>query len=231
VAMSQDSRASERGADAPAGVPPVGADKRTVLVVDDEPEVSQGIALALRRAPFAIMAAHSAASAFEVLRAHLIDVVVSDECMPGMTGTVFLARVHMEFPAVARILLTGHATLDVATRAINEGKISFFLQKPCSPERLLEAISGALASQPSRDARDKEDSIAQGFPRKDFGRLSNREKEILCLIVDGQRLGQIAKALFISEHTARNHLKVIFRKLDVHSQSELMRLGRQGNAR
>jgi DNA-binding NarL/FixJ family response regulator len=198
-----------------------------VLVVDDEPSVTRGIQLALRRSPFEVAAANSAASAIELLRARRIDVVVSDERMPGMSGTEFLIRVRTEFPETARILLTGQATLDVATRAINEGKIAFLLQKPCPPDRLQDAIARAFAEHRRSAPGFSLHAIAQGFSRADFQRLTKREEEVLRLVVDGHRLRQIAKALFISEHTVRNHLKVIFRKLDVHSQSELMRKGRE----
>jgi DNA-binding NarL/FixJ family response regulator len=204
------------------------------LVVDDEPSVTRGIQLALRRSTFEIVAAHSAASALELLRARRIDVVVTDERMPGMGGTEFLVRVRAEFPGIARILLTGYATLDVAAQAINEGKVAFLLQKPCPPEQLQDAIARAFAEHQSAHGRSTSGfslrAIAKGFSRADFERLSKREEEVLCLVVDGQRLGQIAKVLFISEHTVRNHLKVIFRKLDVHSQGELMRKGRQSSS-
>jgi two-component system nitrate/nitrite response regulator NarL len=56
--------------------------------------------------------------------------------------------------------------------------------------------------------------------------LSNRERDVFDLLVDGLRVSQIAKALFISEQTIRNHLKSIFGKLDVHSQAELLSKGR-----
>jgi DNA-binding NarL/FixJ family response regulator len=206
----------------------------TVLVVDDEPSVTRGIELALRHTPFEILTANSADSALTLLREHSVQVVVSDERMPGMSGIELLTLVRAEFPSAARIMLTGHATVDVASRAINEGRIAFFLQKPCPAEDLIEAISTALTARPdsaqATAGAPSKDVIARNFPRKDFQQLSAREKEVLYLIVDGQRLGQIAKALFISPHTVRNHLKVIFRKLDVHSQSELMHKGRRASA-
>lgn len=202
----------------------------TVLLVDDEPSVTQGVKSVLRRAPFEILAAHSTDSAFDLLRSRTIDVVVSDECMPTMRGTEFLAQVRTEFPSVARIMLTGQATLDVATKAINEGQIAFLLQKPCPSEQLANAIIKALGGPDGRGriARSgyDNDSVARRFPRRDFEQLSPREKEVLFLVVDGQRPAQIAKALFISEHTVRNHLKMIFGKLDVHSQTDLMQIGR-----
>ena len=61
-----------------------------------------------------------------------------------------------------------------------------------------------------------------GFGPELLAMLSEREREVFNLLADGQRLSQIAGSLFISRHTARNHLKAIFRKLDVHSQTEMM---------
>ena len=206
----------------------------TVLFLDDEPEITRGIQLALRGAPYTLFTAQSPAEAFALLRSRSIDVVVSDERMPGMSGTEFLARVKVDFPRTARILLTGHATLAVATKAINDGRITFLLEKPCPPERLVDAIAEALAGMKQDSSMGGETVprglavIAGGFPDQAFQTLSAREREILGLIVDGQRLSQIARQLFISEHTARNHLKVIFRKLDAHSQVELIRKGREG---
>jgi DNA-binding NarL/FixJ family response regulator len=56
--------------------------------------------------------------------------------------------------------------------------------------------------------------------------LSNRERDVFDLLIDGLRVSQIAKALFVSEQTVRNHLKSVFGKLDVHSQTELLSKGR-----
>jgi DNA-binding CsgD family transcriptional regulator len=61
-----------------------------------------------------------------------------------------------------------------------------------------------------------------GFDPQLLATLSLREREVFGLIVDGLRISQIAEALFISPHTARNHLKMIFEKLDVHSQTEVL---------
>jgi response regulator RpfG family c-di-GMP phosphodiesterase len=75
--------------------------RAVVLVVDDEPYVTRGIQSALFRSPFEILAANSAADALVLMRERTIDVVVSDECMPGTTGIAFLTRVRSEFPATA----------------------------------------------------------------------------------------------------------------------------------
>jgi DNA-binding NtrC family response regulator len=71
-------------------------------------------------------------------------VVVSDEKMPGMSGSRFLSIVSQRYPDTVRIILTGNATLETAIRAINEGKIYRFLTKPCNELDLATTIRQAL---------------------------------------------------------------------------------------
>ncbi len=219
----------------------------TVLLVDDERNVTEGIAVLLRRDPYETLCAHSADEALAILARCAVDVVVADESMPGTTGSELLRIVAQRFPGSARIMLTGNATLEVALKAINDGKICRLLRKPCRPDDLRRAIAEAVQASVAAAATERILDIARletarhgdGPPAASHGRdhssrrfgcldgpalesLSTRELEVLALIVDGQRVGQLAKALFISQHTVRNHLKAIFRKLDVHSQEELV---------
>ncbi|MGE3536681.1 MAG: response regulator [Candidatus Tectimicrobiota bacterium] len=110
--------------------------RHTVLFVDDEPHVLDGLRRGLRKAPYVVLCASTVEQAFVYLRARHVDVVVADHDMPGMTGTVFLAKVRQEFPATARCILTGKPTLDIALQAINTGAISRFFLKPCHPYEL-----------------------------------------------------------------------------------------------
>ena len=115
-----------------------------VLLVDDEPHVLAGLRRALRREPFDVFCATSADEAFVILQARQIDVVVSDQDMPGTPGTVFLAKVRQEYPDTVRFMLTGKATMDVVIQAINEGAISRFFTKPCNNIDLAIAIRQAI---------------------------------------------------------------------------------------
>ncbi|GIX49668.1 MAG: hypothetical protein KatS3mg131_3879 [Candidatus Tectimicrobiota bacterium] len=115
-----------------------------VLLVDDEPHVLAGLRRALRREPLELFCATSAEEGFVILHARHIDAVVSDQDMPGMPGTVFLAKVRQEFPDTVRFMLTGKATLEVALQAINEGAISRFFTKPCDHVELAIAMRQAL---------------------------------------------------------------------------------------
>jgi DNA-binding NtrC family response regulator len=116
----------------------------SVLLVDDDPDVLCGLERVLRREPYAIRVAEHPAAAFQILARHPTDVVVSDEAMPGMSGTAFLARVQHEYPDTVRLILTGQASLEVAVRAINEGHVYRFFTKPCNPVELSVAIRQAL---------------------------------------------------------------------------------------
>jgi DNA-binding NtrC family response regulator len=118
--------------------------KPQVLFVDDEVAVLEALRSALRKATFAVLTATSATEALKLLKDRPIDVVVSDERMPGMLGSEFLGYVRQLHPNTIRIMLTGQASLDGAIRAINEGEIYRFLTKPCNPVQLVHTIDDAL---------------------------------------------------------------------------------------
>ena len=116
----------------------------TVLLVDDEPNVLDGLTRVLRKEPYQILTGNSAEEAAALLEDHSVDLIVSDEEMPGMSGTEFLGRVAEQYPDTVRIVLTGHPTLPAALRAINEGKVYQFFTKPCNEIDLAITIRRAL---------------------------------------------------------------------------------------
>ena len=130
--------------------------KPVVLFVDDEVELTQGVQLALRKEPFTVRTANSAKEALGILAEGGIDVIVSDERMPRMTGSEFLAKVRETNPDIPRIILTGEASLEATISAINDAAIHRFLLKPCPPDVLSATIQEALASRgdPERDRVD-----------------------------------------------------------------------------
>jgi DNA-binding NarL/FixJ family response regulator len=80
------------------------------------------------------------------------DVIISDDDMPGMTGTELLEVVRRQHPDVVRIMYTGYATLQRAVRAINEGHIFQYLLKPCKPTEIVNVVREALKEKRERDA-------------------------------------------------------------------------------
>jgi two-component system probable response regulator PhcQ len=115
-----------------------------VLIVDDEPEVIDIMQHFLQIEHYEVRAANSAEDALKILRSEPIDVIVSDEWMTGMSGTKFLGVVRRDYPDTIRILLTGHADLDTAIRAINDGEIYRFFTKPCNFGELTGTLRQAI---------------------------------------------------------------------------------------
>lgn len=117
-----------------------------VLLVDDDLPVLEGLERALRREGLDVLCTTSARGALEILRGTRVDVVVSDDRMPGMSGSALLAAVREVLPSVTRIILTGGGTLDAAARAISDGVAFAFLTKPCEATVLASLIHDALSS-------------------------------------------------------------------------------------
>ncbi|MCB0996680.1 MAG: EAL domain-containing protein [Acidimicrobiales bacterium] len=126
----------------------------TVLLVDDEQDLLRSAKVALRRQPFDVITATSAQEGLDLLAEHDVAVVVSDERMPGMPGSVFLTHVRNLHPDVERIILTGQASMEATIAAINEARVFRFLVKPCPPDELAETIIAALAAREARLASD-----------------------------------------------------------------------------
>ncbi|MCH7752048.1 MAG: response regulator [Planctomycetes bacterium] len=115
-----------------------------VLLVDDEPNLLHALTRALRQQPYRINTARSAEEAMDILKAHRVDLIVSDEIMPGTCGSRFLSWVADNFPEVVRIILTGQPNVPSALRAINEGKVYRYFTKPCDVVELALAIRHGL---------------------------------------------------------------------------------------
>ena len=117
---------------------------RTLLLVDDEPNILSALSRLLRREGYQLLTARSPLEAFELLAKHKVHVVLSDQRMPEMTGTEFLSRVRQMYPDTIRIVLTGYTDLESVTDAINRGAIYKFLTKPWSDDQLREQIRDAF---------------------------------------------------------------------------------------
>ena len=118
-----------------------------ILIVDDEPAITDLLKDVLSLEPYGILIAASAEEALPILDREQVDVVISDEIMPGMSGSEFLAAVRQKYPDTIRMILTGHASLESAIRAINEGEIYRFFTKPCNVFDLAITVRQALQNR------------------------------------------------------------------------------------
>ena len=117
----------------------------TILLVDDEPAVLSAISRSLRGESYEIVCELSGEIALERMEQQPFKVVISDERMSRMQGSEFLSIVRKKYPGTVRILLTGHASLDAAIRAVNEGGIYKFLVKPWDDKELKAAAREAIS--------------------------------------------------------------------------------------
>ncbi len=182
--------------------------KHKVLLVDDDKNLLKGLRRVLRKEPYEIAAATSAAEALGILGKQEIDVVISDQVMPRMAGTVFLAAVRQRFPDTVRFMLTGKGTLDTAIKAINDGAISRFFTKPCNVVDLAVTIRQALQQRDLMCAAKRllnkvkqQDSFISQLEKDQPGITQvNRDDDGLVLLGDtpddpGELLHEISKQL------------------------------------
>jgi response regulator RpfG family c-di-GMP phosphodiesterase len=132
----------EKSTPAPEPNPP--AKTRTLLIVDDEPNIVASLKRLLRLDRYNILMAGNGQEGLDVLAQHDVDVILSDQRMPGMTGVEFLRKAKESRPDVIRIVLSGFTELQSVTDAINEGAIYKFLTKPWDDEQLRAQISEAF---------------------------------------------------------------------------------------
>ena len=115
-----------------------------VLCVDDEPSVLRSLNWLLR-SRFDVTSATDASEGLELVRNGEFDVVISDQRMPGMTGTEFLERVKATSPNTMRLLLTGYSDYADVLRSVNDSEVFRFINKPWDNEHLIETVSYAAA--------------------------------------------------------------------------------------
>ena len=129
--------------------------QRTLLLVDDEDNIVAALKRLLRRDGYHVVTANSGAQGLQRLAEHAVDVIVSDQRMPGMTGVEFLRRAKELYPETVRIVLSGYTELQSITDAINEGAIYKFLTKPWDDERLRGHIAEAFSHKEMADENSR----------------------------------------------------------------------------
>ena len=118
--------------------------RRTVLCLDDEINILNSLKRLLRRESYRLLTASSGHEALTILSENEIHIVISDQRMPEMSGTEFLAKVKKEYPDVIRIMLTGYTDVDSITESINKGHIYKFFLKPWNDQNLKLEIRQAI---------------------------------------------------------------------------------------
>ncbi len=118
--------------------------QRTLLLVDDEPNIISALVRVLRPEGYRILNAHSGHEGLALLEHNEVGVILSDQRMPEMTGVEFLSEVKDRFPDTVRLVLSGYTDLNSITDAINRGAIYRFLTKPWEDDLLRENVQEAF---------------------------------------------------------------------------------------
>jgi DNA-binding NarL/FixJ family response regulator len=202
-----------------------------ILIVDDHPLTRSALAALLGQHGFTVVGeAADGESAIEQTRELLPDLVLLDLSMPGMNGLEALPRLREAAPNAEVVVLTASGTEDNLLGAIRGGAAGYLLKSE-PPERIVEflrgvangeaALSGAVARRLLETVRTT-GGRETGIPDSIASLLSAREVEILLLLDERLETDEIARRLFISEHTVRSHVKSVLRKLDVSSRREAL---------
>lgn len=115
-----------------------------ILCVDDEQSILNALNRLLRKEKYDLLFANSGKEGLEILKEHQVQMVISDQRMPEMSGTDFLAIVKDTYPDVLRVILTGYSDIDSITESINKGNIYKFFFKPWNDLRLKTEIRQIL---------------------------------------------------------------------------------------
>jgi len=117
----------------------------TILLVDDEPRITSALKAIFRR-DYQVLIANSGRDALSMLEEHSVDVLISDQRMPEMTGSELLATVSRTHPQVMRVLLTGFMDRQAIVDSINEGEVYRFINKPWDNTQIGEIVAEAAAA-------------------------------------------------------------------------------------
>jgi two-component system, NarL family, nitrate/nitrite response regulator NarL len=202
----------------------VSATKQTirVLVADDHPVVRKGLHSCLARQE-GLKIVGEAADGQEAVRKALElapDVVLMDISMPNLSGLAATEMLRKEAPPVKVLILSVHGNKEYLYRIIQAGAHGY-VSKEASPEELLRAIESVHKGAPFFSPEAAQAALSQivnnGGKAEPFAQLTDREREVLVLIAEGQSNKEIAGRLGIGVRTIETHRERIMRRLDIHS--------------
>ena len=199
--------------------------RNTILLADDHAIVTEGLARLLRDHDFDVVGAvgdgQALINAAKRLRP---DVIVTDLSMPGLSGLDVLARLKAEGIDSKVIVLTMHHDPDLATLAMRGGASGFLLKESAGDELIAairQALQGGVYLAPAL-TRDVMERMAGGSGASE-PQLTVRQRDVLRLIVKGQRMKEIAANLGLSARTVETHKYEMMETLGLHSTAELVR--------
>ena len=192
--------------------------RQTVFVVDDEPTVRRSVRLILESAGHEIQEFESAVEFMKIISDSLRGCVVSDVRMPGVDGIQFLKQLSELNFHLPVLVLTGHADVPMAVKAMKLGAVEF-LEKPVDPNELRDKVAKTL----QREEQNHQQHLEVAEVKACYKLLSPREREVLSLLIDGKQPKMIAKILGTAQSTIRIQRQSILKKMRVDNVYDLIR--------
>ncbi len=189
-----------------------------IHLIDDDAAVRDGLSLLISTVGLRVQPWADPQAFMTSFDRETIGAIVLDVRMPGVSGLTVLESLVAQGVDQPVIMLTGHGTVEMCRRAFKSGAAEF-LEKPVNDEQLLEALQNAVRQHVKSRERNKNDRQAQ----ERFAQLSEREREVLGLIVAGLTNKEIGRALDVSPRTVETHRANLFAKLEAESLAQLIR--------
>ncbi len=198
-----------------------------VAIVEDNHTIREGLAALINGTPdYSCKGSFESCEDFlKFKKLDLIDVVLMDIGLPGMSGIEGVKEAKKVNPDLNIVMLTIYEESSYVFEALCAGACGYLVKKT-PPSRLLEAIGevyeggSPMSSHIARQVITLFQNGRRSFVNKGDLLLSDREKEVINLLAEGNNYQEIAEVLFISVDTVRHHIRNIYKKLHVHSQSE-----------
>jgi RNA polymerase sigma factor (sigma-70 family) len=189
----------------------------TVYVVDDDASTRELLAWLMKRQSIPVRLFADARSFLKVYRPEFPGCLVLDLDMPGMSGLDLQQYLKEQRVLLPVIFLSGRADVPKAVQAVKEGAVDF-IEKPFDYRRVVAVIEESLRRDAeARVVRDRRRAV-----RERLSQLTQREREVLDLVVAGKMNREIAEKLDISIKTVEAHRSKIMEKLEVNSVAELV---------
>ncbi len=190
-----------------------------VWIVDDDEAVCDSLELLLKTVGLRARTFPDGKSFLEGFDDGLPGCVVVDLRMPGMSGLELQEALHLRRSMVPIIFITGHGTVDSAVHAMRAGAIDF-LQKPFDDQELLDTIQRAIRlDRESRESLSGREKLVERYAT-----LTNREREVMALVVEGHANKVMAYDLGVSERTIEIHRSRAMKKMEANSLPHLVRM-------
>jgi len=193
-----------------------------VYIVDDDVDVRDALTFLMKSVGLDVRSYASGKDFLAHYRPHDRCCLILDIRMPHMSGVDLQNELKKRRINLPIIFLTGHGDVPIAVRAMKAGAVDF-IQKPLEEHRLIVAVLSALKHQ-SQQSRTLPDNGANADLAKRLALLSDREKEVLRLMIDGKTNRDIAEKLHITVKTVEFHRANIRDKIGVNTNVALFRL-------